>query len=241
MTLLQFAIGVLNDLVDAPRDARTRLDKPIPAGLVGARAASVLVGCCALLGVILALSVGPGLAALAVAVLAIGFAYDLRAKGTALSWLPFAAGIPLLPVYGWYGAAGRLPESFLLLVPAAMLAGAALAVANAVVDVERDRAAGIGSVAVAIGPAMAARLALAGWIVVAGLAIASLLAGGAAPAWLLATAVAAGVPLAGAALSVRAVGRAPRARELAWATMAVGAGLLAVAWLAGTATGGGPG
>ena len=31
------------------------------------------------------------------------------AKGTAWSWLPFAVGIPLLPVYGWLGAAGALP------------------------------------------------------------------------------------------------------------------------------------
>ena len=41
MTLLQFAIGTLNDLVDAPRDTVARQDKAIPAGLV-----SVRVGAC---------------------------------------------------------------------------------------------------------------------------------------------------------------------------------------------------
>ena len=60
------------------------------------------------------------------------------AKGTAWSWLPFAVGIPLLPVYGWLGAAGALPAFFAVLVPVAMLAGAALAIANARRRLERD-------------------------------------------------------------------------------------------------------
>ena len=70
--------------------------------------------------------------------LGIGLAYDLWAKGTTLSWLPFAVGIPLLPVYGWYGATGELPGLFVVLVPAAANAGTALAIANAIVDMERD-------------------------------------------------------------------------------------------------------
>ena len=74
--------------------------------------------------------------------IAIGLAYDLRLKGTAWSWLPFAIGIPILPVFGWVGATGSLPPAFVVLVPAAVAAGAALAIGNALVDVERDRAAG---------------------------------------------------------------------------------------------------
>ena len=95
---------------------------------------------------------GPGLVALAGAVLAIGYAYDLRAKGTAWSWLPFAIGIPLLPVFAWFGTTGELPGSFAILLPAAVAAGAALAIANALADVERDRAAGLRSVALRLGP-----------------------------------------------------------------------------------------
>ena len=37
------------------------------------------------------------------------------AKGTAWSWLPFAVGIPLLPVFGWLGATGTLPAAFAIL------------------------------------------------------------------------------------------------------------------------------
>ena len=77
---------------------------------------------------------GPRSCCSGVVVLAIGYAYDLRFKGTAWSWLPFAVGIPLLPVYGWVGATGGVPASFAVLVPAAVVAGAGLAVANARAD-----------------------------------------------------------------------------------------------------------
>ena len=80
--------------------------------------------------------------ALAVVVLAIGYGYDLAFKGTAWSWVPFAVGIPLLPVFGWLGAAGSLPSSFAVLLPVAVVAGTGLAIANARADLERDAAAG---------------------------------------------------------------------------------------------------
>ena len=80
--------------------------------------------------------------AVAVAGTATGYAYDLRLKTTAWAWLPFAIGLPLLPVYAWVGATGQVPAPFVLLVPLAVLAGAAVALLNGLVDVERDRAAG---------------------------------------------------------------------------------------------------
>ena len=144
MTLLQFAIGALNDLVDAPVDHIGKPGKPIPAGLVDARR-------------------GPGdrrgrrrrraaarAARRARRSLLIGArrARDRRsgttsgrrARRSRGSRSPL--GIPLLPVFGWYGAAGSLPGVFLVLVPAAANAGTALAIANAIVDMERDDAAG---------------------------------------------------------------------------------------------------
>ena len=82
----------------------------------------------------------------------VDLAYDLWPKGTAWSWLPFAIGIPLLPVYAWYGGTGSLPPAFALLVPAAVAAGAALAIGNARADAERDVASGVESIATALGP-----------------------------------------------------------------------------------------
>ncbi len=142
MTALQASIGTLNDLVDAPSDAGHKPGKPIPAGLVSIGSARVLVAVGAVLGMGLAVPSGPALVALALVVLAIGYGYDLRAKGTAWSWLPFAVGIPILPLYGWLGVTGAIPGWFATLLPMAVLAGAALALANARVDIVRDTGAG---------------------------------------------------------------------------------------------------
>ncbi len=151
MTSLQASIGSLNDVVDAPRDVGRTPAKPIPGGLVSLRAAWLTVAVAAVLGVGLSVPSGAPTTGLAVVVLAIGYAYDLGFKGTAWSWLPFAVGIPLLPVYGWLGTTGELPPAFAVLLPTAVVAGAALAVSNALADIERDVAAGTDSVATRLG------------------------------------------------------------------------------------------
>jgi 4-hydroxybenzoate polyprenyltransferase len=241
MTLLQFAIGALNDVVDAPRDAGRKPGKPIPAGLISIRAGRLLVAACAAGGLVLAAVSGLGLLLLALLVLAIGAAYDLAAKGTALSWAPFAMGIPLLPVFGWYGAAGSLPPVFLALVPIAAIAGAALAIANALVDTERDRAAGVDSIALRLGAATASGTVLALQVLVALFAIGTAFAEGAPGGWVAAVVLTSSVPVIGAGIGVVAATRRVAWREAAWEIQAVGSGLLAVAWLASLSASGGLG
>lgn len=109
---LQFAIGTVNDLADAPRDRLSRPQKPLPAGLVGPRQATAVFLIAVALGLWSAASVGLAPLAVAIVGLADGLAYDLRLKGTVVSWLPFAAGVALLPVYAWLGATGGLPAAF---------------------------------------------------------------------------------------------------------------------------------
>jgi 4-hydroxybenzoate polyprenyltransferase len=239
MTTLQASIGSLNDAVDAPRDADHKPGKPIPAGLVSPGLALVVVAASAGVGVGLAIPSGWGTAGLAVVVLAIGYGYDLRVKGTAWSWLPFAVGIPLLPVYGWLGAAGTLPASFAVLLPVAVVAGTALAIANARADAERDAAAGVGSVAIGLGleRAWTVNAVLLGSVVV--LAFATLGSGDAALATLTSGDASLGAR-AGALVAVLVIAlgvlvgrRGDRARrERAWELQAIGVGLLAMAWLA---------
>lgn len=232
MTLLQFSIGTINDVVDAPLDAGRGPDKPIPSGLVGVRSARAVAAASAIGGLGLAAAGGPALVALAGVVLGIGAWYDLKAKGTTLSWLPLAVGIPLLPVYGWYGATGDLPGVFLVIIPAAANSGTALAIANAIVDMDRDDAAGIGSIALALGAGRAAGLVMALHAVVAVLALATAIALGAPTGWVAAVLVAVAIPLGGAVLGVVVALREGEGwRELAWEVQAVGTGLLAVAWL----------
>ncbi|MDO8485316.1 MAG: UbiA family prenyltransferase [Candidatus Limnocylindrales bacterium] len=230
MVALQASIGALNDLVDAPTDASRKPGKPIPTGLVSVGVARAVVAIGAALGLLLAAPSGPVVVALAVAGLGIGYGYDLRAKGTPWSWLPFALGIPLLPVFGWFGAAGRLPSAFALLVPAAMAAGAALAIANARADLERDAAAGLESVAIRLGSDRAWVVQAALLAVVVLVVLGSLWLRGAPPLAVVGTVSATLLIAGGLVLGRRG---APDRRQQAWEIEAVGVALLAVAWLAG--------
>jgi 4-hydroxybenzoate polyprenyltransferase len=233
MYAMQASIGALNDVVDAPRDAGHKPSKPIPAGLIGRRAALAVAVGAALLSIALSVPSGPATVALAGAILIVGYAYDLRFKGTAWSWLPFAVAIPLFPTFGWLGAAGDLAPFFAILVPTAVLAGAALAIANARADLERDVAAGVDSVAVRLGMARS-------WFVHAGLlaAVCALAVGSLAawpePAAIPLTVAAAAVVVAGAAWGR---GGDPGRRERAWEVEAVGIGLLAAVWLGAVTAG----
>ena len=232
MTCLHFAIGTVNDLVDAPSDAGRKPGKPIPAGVVTVSQARLVAAGAAGLGLLLSLAGGPGLLVLAVLGLAIGLVYDLWAKGTTFSWLPFAVGIPILPLFGWFGATGEVPGLFVVLAPAAGTAGTALAIANAIVDMERDRGAGDRSIALALGAGRAAALVLVLHGVVAALAVGTAAIVGAPTGWVVAVLGASLAPLGGAALGLLAASRpSPALRELAWDVQAVGTGLLAVAWL----------
>jgi 4-hydroxybenzoate polyprenyltransferase len=229
MTALQVSIGALNDLHDAPDDAGRKPGKPIPAGLVSVPVARAIVVGGAGLGIALAAVVDPRMAALAVVVLLIGYGYDLVFKGTAWSWLPFAVGIPILPVYGWFGATSGLPDFFLALIPMTILAGAALAIANARADLERDKAAGTVSVATRLGLEGSWRLHAGLWAVTALVGLGSVAFRGAGPAEVAPVLAAAGLIAAVVGWSRR---RGPAGRERAWQFEAAGAGLALLAWLA---------
>jgi 4-hydroxybenzoate polyprenyltransferase len=229
MTLLQFGIGIVNDVVDAPRDAGRKPGKPIPAGLMTVAAARTAAVASFTAGTLVGFTVSPTVGVLALVVIAIGLVYDLLLKGTAWSWLPFAVGIPILPVFGWLGATGTLHPLFAVLLPVAVLAGAALAIGNALVDVERDRGAGISSIAVALGADRAAAtgvaLVAAVWVLAASSAV---VAGAAWPA-IVAVAGVGVVPLIATFSAVRASTSARR--ERLWQVEAVGLAGLAAAWL----------
>ena len=133
----------------------------------------------------------------------------------------------MLPVYGWYGATGSLPPSFAILLPAAVLAGAALAIANARADLERDQAAGRSSVAVVLGSARSWWVSVA--LLVAAFAVIVVPGGGLAPlGWFGSIVVAAG--------AVRAWRAGPVGREHGWRLQAVGVGMVAVSWIAASLT-----
>jgi 4-hydroxybenzoate polyprenyltransferase len=228
MTALQASIGAFNDLVDAPRDATGQPWKPIPAGAVSPSTAKVVTAASALLGLVLLAPVGPVPVVLGLVVLAIGYAYDLVLKGTRWSWAGFALGIPVLPVFAWFGATGTLPGAFLFLVPAAALAGASLALANSLVDLDEDRASGTLSLAGEWGSGRTRGVAATLVGIVALVAVA-LAAERSVDASGVAAIAAAGAVATGA---TRWLGSDRRSvRERAWEIEAAGVGLLAALWV----------
>ncbi len=228
MVALQLGIGALNDVVDAPRDAGHKPGKPIPSGLVSPSSGRLIALIAFGIGLVLAFLSGVAVSGLAAVVIAIGALYDLRLKGTPWSWLPFALGIPLLPVFGWLGATGELPAFFGILMPVAVAAGAGLAIANSLVDVDRDRDAGVSSIAVALGDDRAGAILIVvfGAIAIAAAVSAIVIRGDAIAAAGLA--LLASLPVVAAAL---ARSHGPVGRERAWRIEACGLALLALAWI----------
>lgn len=253
MLAMQMAIGAINDRVDWPRDAAEKPGKPIPSGLATPGVALGWGSALAAAG--LALSAPSGWATLAVAmlILAIGFAYDLRLSRTRWSWIPLALALPVLPVHAWLGSTGTIPSGLVTLAPTAFVAGGALALANGIVDLERDARTGRRAVAVTLGPGRAWAIHAALLAVVAAVAV---LLAPAVPALGGSGADAGGSPvplevLRGlrtwgviAGLLALALGAAalrssrPAIRERGWELEAVGVACVGLGWLAGTAAAG---
>jgi 4-hydroxybenzoate polyprenyltransferase len=231
MTLIQFAIGAANDVVDAPFE-RGRADKPVAAGMVSPRTATVVAVGCGVAGLVLAAPSGAWVLAMAALGLGVGLAYDVRLKRTPWAWLALAVAIPLLVAFAWYGATGTVDPALLVLLPPAGLAGGSLALGNALVDPDRDRAAGLTTPVVALGRVAAWRAATILQLVTVGVAAASLALLGAGPAAIAATVAAGALALAGLGL---ARGERATTRERGWELQAVGVAIMGAAWVAGAA------
>jgi len=235
MLALQASIGALNDVVDAGRDAGRKSGKPIPRGLVGIASARWIVVAGLVAGLGLSAPSGPATFVVAALGVGVGYLYDLRLSQTAWSWLPFALGVPLLPLFAWLGSQGTVPATLVTLFPIGVIAGAGLALANALADVERDTAAGKPSAAVQLGRERAWAIQVVLLAAAAVLAIAFLPVGRAGvPAetqLALRVVVIAGCGvLLGAAVLVRRADA--QWRERAWEIEAVAVAVIGAAWLA---------
>jgi 4-hydroxybenzoate polyprenyltransferase len=226
MLALQLSIGSLNDVLDA--DAG-RPDKPIPAGLVGRRAAASVSLVLGLVGLALCAALGAAPFAAAAAGYGAGFAYDAGLKRAGLGWVTFMIAFPLLLVFPWLVATGELPPRWQVLLPIAALAGPALHLSNALVDVHLDLGAGLGGPAVHLGREGAWRLLVVLTLLVYALAWVTLLAVRPTVPSLVAAMAATGGAAVGVLLS-RSADR--RRREAGWATQACAVALLGVAWVA---------
>ncbi len=230
MVALQVSIGAANDLADVDRDRAANLTKPIATGLVPPVVALVTAAVAMAIGLGLSWTLGPATLVVAAIGTAIGYAYDLWLKPTRWSWLPFALGTSLVPVYAWVGSTGGIPSGFIVLLPASCLAGTGLALANSLADLERDRAAGTETPATALGRVRTWRAVAVLQAIVGAAAIASLAFVGVGTAVMGGAAVGLGLLTTGVAL---ARSKSPARRRRGWETSAVGLAALGLAWALG--------
>jgi geranylgeranylglycerol-phosphate geranylgeranyltransferase len=144
------AIGISNDCHDIDLDQHTKPDKPLVRGDLGIRAAQLAAGTAAVIGLLLSGLLGWATLFVALAVLVAGLVYNVWAKGTIGSWLPYAVAIPALPVWS-YLAAGKFRPIVMLTFPLGILISLALNLANTLPDLSGDSQYGIRGLAHRLG------------------------------------------------------------------------------------------
>jgi 4-hydroxybenzoate polyprenyltransferase len=149
-TAMQLSIAMLNDYCDRRLDALSKPNKPLVRGLVTPREALVVGILMILLMLALLLFLNPLALWISLAYLALGQAYNLGLKSTPWSGLVFSLAIALIPLYALVGV-NRVSPAIFWLVPASFLIGVALNLANALPDIEGDRAGGANTLAVLLG------------------------------------------------------------------------------------------
>jgi 4-hydroxybenzoate polyprenyltransferase len=147
---MQLSIAFLNDYCDRRLDALSKRDKPIVRGLVQPSEAFT-AGLLLMVVMVLLLLPLPLLALLiSCSYLALGQGYNFGLKSTPFSGVVFALAFPLIPLYAFAGM-GHIPPVIIWLVPVAALLGCAINLANAVSDIEEDKANGAYTLAVTLG------------------------------------------------------------------------------------------
>ena len=151
MLCYQFAIGLVNDAVDAEDDMIAKPTKPIASGKLSRRTASfaavVFVGA----GLLITAGIPAVAWALGVAGLCCGLVYDLWLKRSMFSWLPMALALPMVPAFVWT-ATGNWNGYVAMVFPLGIPLGFSLHLANQQPDIAADSELGIRGIAQRIGP-----------------------------------------------------------------------------------------
>jgi 4-hydroxybenzoate polyprenyltransferase len=154
----QLSVGWSNDAFDADRDRRAgRSEKPtvagdLPAGSLWVVAWTALAASAAL-SWLAAGWIGGSFHVFAVAM---AWLYNVALSRTVWSWLPYALAFGAMPAFLFVGLDGSPPPWWTVVVFAIVAVSAHLA--NALPDLESDRAAGLGGLVVRLGPSRATAL-----------------------------------------------------------------------------------
>ena len=150
-SLTQLAISLHNDYCDRELDARSKPWRALPRGLIAPATALWLAITLAVLGLLAAAPLGPGVMLLIAAGTGAGFVYNARLKRTGWSWLPFWIGLPTLAL-GAFAAVDRFePRLWLVYVIGAPLV-VGIYLADTLADIEVDTTMGVRGLAHRLGP-----------------------------------------------------------------------------------------
>ena len=193
----QLSVGWSNDAHDAHADrVAGRQAKPVVSGDLSVRVLWPSAICALVLSVGLSWWVaGWWGGSFHVLALAMAWLYNLRLSRTAWSWFPYAVAFAALPPFLTFGSGNGAPPLWLLVV--FPLIGVSAHLANALPDIDTDRAGGLGGTAVYLGTR---RTAVMCWVLLA-VASATLAAEAVTGRWWLGIVVVCGV--IGAALYAR--------------------------------------
>ena len=219
MLCYQFTIGVANDVVDIDEDRTAKPWKPVASGAIPRTAAVFLAAVLAGLGLLVTSTLGLRPWAVGACGLVLGLAYDLGLKRTALSFVPYALAIPLIPVWVLVSAGRGGGDSWTIL-PLGALLGVGLHLANQAQDVEEGHGPGLPAL---LGARDSRALAVALFVAVTGAACLLLLARGGATSAL----VVAGVGL----LSSAAALATAAGRRHSFEVLAIGGSILGTLYL----------
>ncbi len=150
MLPIQLCIGVINDVVDLPADTVAQPYKPLVRGVIRRSTAAWVGVILGAIGLGSAATINLATLGLGAAALAAGLSYDLGLRRTVLSWVPWWGGMAVLPLAS-YASAGAIPSRLLILIPLSALIAIGLQIANALPDIDTDRAAGVRSLPVLVG------------------------------------------------------------------------------------------
>jgi protoheme IX farnesyltransferase len=148
----QLSVGWMNDFVDAKLDQSvSRSEKPVVTGALSQSSLKVPIAIALVLTIPLSILAAGWIGGLAhVAAVASAHVYNFYLSRTIWSWLPYVVSFALLPLFVAQAASNSLfPELPMIVLFA--LVGFIAHLLNALPDIEIDRQAGKGGLAVSLG------------------------------------------------------------------------------------------
>jgi len=166
----QFSVGLSNDWLDYERDKTVgRNDKPTVRFEVSAKLVRNASLVSAVIALVFAMSIGWEVLLTMVAMLVVGWSYNLGLKSNALSALPYAVGFGIVPVFVTLSLSTPQRPLWWVMLAAGLL-GVAAHFANALPDLMDDRETGVRALPHMLGQRISA-LAISGAAALASLLV----------------------------------------------------------------------